>query len=561
MSDMENVRFTPPGPGRWVLDRSHYDGGTTPLLQELMTDSMGPALQPVFAELGVPADTVDCRWSNGFMYTRLRPLVSPDKPSAKAPPGFAVWLLSRVHPEFRRRNAAAEAALADSLVPGVIRAWEQETRPGFVARNHELGAVQFDTLDDEALGAHLRDVIDHCRATYREHFRLHAFDLGPIGLLIRDGEAWGLASNDVVAALVGASPSTAEPIDALAEIHGAVRAAGIDPATLSDLGQVRAASDEAATLLDAYLARRGNVVYAGYDIESPTLGEVPDVVLATIAATSRPAGDHAAVADEAADRLRARVPVAARDTFDERLAEARDSMDLRDANGPITVEWPTGLLRIAMLAWGRRLVANGVIDADESPARAAALVFELSLSEIQRGTRSGSVPSTEELVARRSARRAQRLLDPPRFLGPDEPSPDVGALPEGLRTLIEMTETVMAELGMDENADVGDPLEGTGVGDRSITGPARLADSAEDALDGLVPGEILVTRATSPAYNMVLTLVDGLVTADGGPMSHAAVLSRELGIPAVIGAPGVIDLIETGDIITVDPVAGRVTLA
>ena len=91
-------------------------------------------------------------------------------------------------------------------------------------------------------------------------------------------------------------------------------------------------------------------------------------------------------------------------------------------------------------------------------------------------------------------------------------------------------------------------------------GRACVARDADEAFDKLEPGDILVTRATSPAYNMVLTLVGGLVTADGGPMSHAAVLSRELNIPAVVGAPDAMNAIEDGATITVDPAAGVVTL-
>ena len=48
------------------------------------------------------------------------------------------------------------------------------------------------------------------------------------------------------------------------------------------------------------------------------------------------------------------------------------------------------------------------------------------------------------------------------------------------------------------------------------------------------------------------------MAAEGGPMSHAAVLSRELGIPAVVGAPDAMSSIADGDRIEVDPRAGRV---
>ncbi len=68
---------------------------------------------------------------------------------------------------------------------------------------------------------------------------------------------------------------------------------------------------------------------------------------------------------------------------------------------------------------------------------------------------------------------------------------------------------------------------------------------------------MLIVRATSPAFNAVLAIAGAVVTANGGPMSHAAVLSRELGIPAVVGAPGALS-IPDGATVQVDPVAGRV---
>ena len=49
---------------------------------------------------------------------------------------------------------------------------------------------------------------------------------------------------------------------------------------------------------------------------------------------------------------------------------------------------------------------------------------------------------------------------------------------------------------------------------------------------------MLVVPFTTPSYNTVLGLAGAVVTSEGGPLCHAAVLARELGIPAVIGAPG-----------------------
>jgi pyruvate,water dikinase len=72
------------------------------------------------------------------------------------------------------------------------------------------------------------------------------------------------------------------------------------------------------------------------------------------------------------------------------------------------------------------------------------------------------------------------------------------------------------------------------------------------------PGDVLVVPCTTPAFNMVLSLAGAIVTAEGGALSHAAVLARELGIPAVIGAPCALIDIPDGSMIEVDPIAGSV---
>lgn len=111
-------------------------------------------------------------------------------------------------------------------------------------------------------------------------------------------------------------------------------------------------------------------------------------------------------------------------------------------------------------------------------------------------------------------------------------------------------------MGMD--GTVGhDPLSGAGIGDTAYVGRVRRAESPEEAMTAMEPGDVLVVRATSPAFNSVLGLAGAVVTADGGVLSHAAVLARELGIPAVVGAAGALDLPD-GATVEVDPRAGRV---
>jgi pyruvate,water dikinase len=192
-------------------------------------------------------------------------------------------------------------------------------------------------------------------------------------------------------------------------------------------------------------------------------------------------------------------------------------------------------------------------------------VFELDRGELPAVMGGADQPGADELAERATERSAQKNLNPPLTLGDPEAPPPLDALPKPLATTVALVQTVIAEMGMgghaEEPASADEPrLSGNGVGTEAFIGVARVAENAEEAFDRLKPGEILVTRTTSPAYNMVLSIVGGLVTADGGPMSHAAVLSRELGIPAVVGAPDAMRSIADGDRIEIDPVRGVVRL-
>jgi pyruvate,water dikinase len=147
-------------------------------------------------------------------------------------------------------------------------------------------------------------------------------------------------------------------------------------------------------------------------------------------------------------------------------------------------------------------------------------------------------------------------MTPPATLGDPEPEPPLDALPKALIELIAMVQVSLRFMGMD-GATIGDPMTGTGIGASSYIGRACVATSADEAIERLEPGDVLVVRATSPAFNAVLMIAGAVVTADGGPMSHAAVLARELGIAAVIGASGALS-IPDGSTVEVDPITGAV---
>ncbi len=87
----------------------------------------------------------------------------------------------------------------------------------------------------------------------------------------------------------------------------------------------------------------------------------------------------------------------------------------------------------------------------------------------------------------------------------------------------------------------------------------RVVHSLDDA-GSLRKGEILVTRFTDPGWTPVLGLVAGVVTEVGGMLSHAAVIGREYGIPAVLNVPGATKALRSGQRVRVDGAIGTVVL-
>src|SRR5207247_6794951 len=100
-------------------------------------------------------------------------------------------------------------------------------------------------------------------------------------------------------------------------------------------------------------------------------------------------------------------------------------------------------------------------------------------------------------------------------------------------------------------------LSGTPASAGVVTAKARVILDPVGAR--LEPGEILVTPSTDPGWTPLFLTASGLVMEMGGPMSHGAVVAREYGIPAVVGVPGAIERITTGQQITVDGSQGTVT--
>jgi len=98
-------------------------------------------------------------------------------------------------------------------------------------------------------------------------------------------------------------------------------------------------------------------------------------------------------------------------------------------------------------------------------------------------------------------------------------------------------------------------VRGAAVGGGIVSGTARVIASAAE-LPALQPGEILVAKMTDPAWEPVMKKAAGIVTDLGGRTCHAAIVSRELGLTAVVGTGTATRDIDTGDVVTLSTAGG-----
>ncbi len=95
-------------------------------------------------------------------------------------------------------------------------------------------------------------------------------------------------------------------------------------------------------------------------------------------------------------------------------------------------------------------------------------------------------------------------------------------------------------------------VKGQSVGQKIAVGRARVISSMHEGLISLEEGEILVTRMTDPDWVPLMKKAAGIITESGGRTCHAAIVSRELGIPAIVGAAGAMKKIHDGQFVTID---------
>ena len=552
--------FTPPSLGAWELEQTHLTKPPSVLIGELMPEPMMRGFSDGTRHYGLLLDYLEVAVINRFLYTAPRPVGAP-KGAKGHPPRVVFEILRRVHPAIRERVKRAEEVLRDRVWRKDIEWWDSEVKPTLAGEARELLAEDPATMSDAALVVHLRRAFDFLRKSIYFHHRFNFCGMLPVGDFLLHAMEWtGLAAGELLQTMKGLSPESAGAAAELAELRRAILADGEALAVVVSsrpdvqiVAALEARPGAVGTAMRAYMAIVSLRVLGGYDIADRHACEHPELIVKIIRATVT-ANDAArrAEAEQAVDRIRARVSPAHRAHFDDLLREAQLVYRMRDERGFHTDALAVGVARRAVLAAGERLKARGKVES-------AAHLVDASTEEIIALLEGRSGPSASELANRVGWRLTTPLSAAPAHLGlPRSTPPPADWFPPAAARLQRIVSLLMSLMfDVETSKGTGPQLKGFPVSPGVYEGTVRVIRNVEELADTQA-GEVLVATSTGPTFNVVLPLIGALVTERGGVLSHAAIVSREYGLPGIVGCAGAASRLESGMRVRVDGGTGEV---
>ena len=535
------LTFTPPGPGPWDLDAVHFPRPVTKYWTEMHPPAFAAGFADMTAFYGLPFDTRVMTYVNGFAYGQVRPLPPEEIPA---------------------RFARAEEVWERKVWREQIKEWNDIAKPAAIDYHRSLQAIDPDLLGDSELTAYLRRCRDHHAAMITQHMKYTGTAvIPPSDLLVHALEWTGLPASQLLGLMRGASQISG---GASSESRALVEAFRADPAALDRvhghdepgklLDEMRHEDTDAGRALDDYLDVTGYRLLDGFDISGRYALELPDVLLRSILSLLERSDSDRTTEERALAEVRGRVPSEHLAEFDSLLDEARAGYSIRDERGVYSDIWASGLMRRAAMAGGRRLAARGRLHHAEH------FVFA-GIDEMAALLSDSPEPSADELAARYTFHKTYTAKDAPVHLGDEPPPmPDPSQLPPGAGRVLRAMGLGMNEMfGVSSRPHEETVIRGLAASTGVREGPARRVAGPAD-FDRIKQGDVLITEATTEAFNILLPLLAGIVTDSGGALSHAAIVAREYGIPGVVGTRDATSRIADGAWVSVNGDTGEVTV-
>ncbi len=547
--------FVAPGPGTWTLDKTHNSTAMTLYAGECF-DGLPRGFKECCERYGLLMSHLQPSFQHGFFFIQQVGVLG--KPGGRPPPKFMFQLMCRIHPTLRKRINTAHEAFSSRLWLKDLQDWDK-LKQDSIARNTRLQSVDLKNLSDDEIIAHLEACFVNAEEMVYRHHKFSVGSILPVGHFLDVATRnTDLTAAQVAPLLKGSTQvSTGIAGEELSRLATLIQAAGISKSELTTMSPTEALAKlrsnvEINQALDAYLAITGHMILGGYCISEKTLQEAPNIILARIsdALTPKPKTEFD---QELEKSIRSQIPDEDREEFDLSLSDAREVNRMRDERGIYNDIWGAGISRTAILEAGRRLTDKGTLTNAE-------LLLDATHSEML-GLMAGDEPVTAEtLQERRDWRLTKDIDEVPELLGmaPVDPPP-LDWLPQKIQPTMRAFAIIMGNIFDSPDEASVEKIEGLAVSPGVYEGTAKVILSTRD-FDRLNEGDVLVTKNTSAGFNVVLPIIGALVTDRGGILSHAAIVSREYGIPGVIGTKTATQRIKDGDRIRVDGNTGEVSV-
>ena len=195
--------------------------------------------------------------------------------------------------------------------------------------------------------------------------------------------------------------------------------------------------------------------------------------------------------------------------------------------------------KLALYELGRRMVERGVV----SDPKHVFMITERELDDFV----ADPTPWADTITAREADFLLLHELEPPYIVGRSQPAPPISSWPRRDARVTGATVTV------------GEVLKGTPASPGVVTGTARIVNDPGDPGE-LGPDDVMVVHTTDPSWAPLFLSVGGVVCNVGAPASHAAIVSREVGVPCAVSVIDATYRIPDGATIRVDGASGTVEI-
>jgi phosphohistidine swiveling domain-containing protein len=520
-----------------------------------------------------PAMGIDYRVVNGYVYISGNPVTDPEKIAERAEyfqrragHYFANW--PDLYGKWKAKMEALIAELVALEVPGL-----PEYEPDEVAFTEDRNTAFYEVLDAYGRLLRLGDLMwQHhfeflllgygAYATFAELCKTHLPDIpdqhiaqmvaGIDVLLFRpDAELRRLARLALDTGVDGAFVQGRTPEEIEAEL--AQTEAG--RAWLAELEEVKDPWFNMAT-------GDGLTHYYRSWLDDPSIPYAAMVGHVTAirggAAAERPTEEIERERDRLAEEYAALLPEDGRGPWQDLLALSRTVFPYVEEHKFYCDYWFLTRWWNKVREFGALLAAHGFLAAGEDIFQLSRHEVSTALDELVLTWATGGVPLGPRYWPPIVARRKELLAR----LAQWTPPPALGVEPAEITdpmTIMLWGVTTERVREWARQQDGGAELTGAAASPGTIEGVARVVRSVSEIVD-VREGEILVCGSTSPAWAPIFSKITGTVTDVGGVMSHAAIVCREYGLPAVVGTGRATSAIRTGQTIRVDGSAGVVTL-